>query len=40
MWIPFVSRIKNPQNKLAVRRILERAMRSERLEIVYERFRS
>lgn len=39
-WAPYVSRIENPQDKSAVRRTLNRAIQSERLEIVSARVRS
>ncbi|HPL64040.1 MAG TPA: thiamine pyrophosphate-dependent enzyme [Syntrophales bacterium] len=38
-WSPFVSRIDNPRDKAAVRQILARAAGSDRLEIVWARFR-
>ena len=38
-WAPFVSRIENPKDKPAVRAILNRAIGSDRLEIVVARFR-
>jgi TPP-dependent indolepyruvate ferredoxin oxidoreductase alpha subunit len=38
-WAPFVSRIENPRDKSAVRSVLSRAIRSDRLEIVSARFR-
>jgi TPP-dependent indolepyruvate ferredoxin oxidoreductase alpha subunit len=39
-WTPFVSRIENPRDKVAVRTILSCAIQSDRLEIVSARFRS
>jgi TPP-dependent indolepyruvate ferredoxin oxidoreductase alpha subunit len=39
-WAPFVSRIENPRDKDAVRNVLGRAIRSDRLEIVSVRFRA
>jgi len=39
-WAPFVSRIDNPRDKFAVRSVLNRAIRSDRLEIVAARFRA
>ena len=39
-WAPFVSRIENPRDKDAVRNVLVRAIRSDRLEIVSVRFRA
>ena len=39
-WAPFVSSIDNPEDKEAVRIILRRAIGSERLEIVWARFRA
>ncbi len=39
-WGPFVSRIDTPRDKAAVRSILTRAIRSDRIEIVTARFRS
>ncbi|MHB9097433.1 MAG: thiamine pyrophosphate-dependent enzyme [Syntrophales bacterium] len=39
-WAPFVSRIENPRDKSAVRGVLSRAIRSDRLEIVVARFRT
>lgn len=38
-WAPFVTRIENPADKESVRRVLNRANSSERLEIVSVRFR-
>ncbi len=38
-WEPHISRIEDPRDKSAVRIILERAIRSDRLEIVRARFR-
>ena len=38
-WAPFVSRIDDPRDKSAVRSALNRAIRSDRLEIVVARFR-
>jgi TPP-dependent indolepyruvate ferredoxin oxidoreductase alpha subunit len=39
-WAPYLSRIENPRDKSEVRTILNRAIRSERLEIVSARFRT
>ncbi|MHB8907652.1 MAG: thiamine pyrophosphate-dependent enzyme [Syntrophales bacterium] len=39
-WAPFVSRIDDPRDKSAVRGVLSRAIRSDRLEIVAARFRA
>ena len=39
-WAPFVSRIENPKDKPMVRTILNRAIFSDRLEIVVARFRA
>ena len=38
-WAPFVSRIDDPQDQFAVRKVLGRALQSDRLEIVSARFR-
>lgn len=39
-WSPFVSRIDNPRDKSAVRGVLDRAIRSDRIEIIVARFRT
>lgn len=39
-WKPFITRIEDPADKSSVRTILNRVMRSDRLEIVSVRFRS
>ena len=39
-WAPFVSRIDNPRDKSAVRSVLDRAIRSDRIEIIVARFRT